>query len=121
MERESASAVRLHFQCFATLASDLANRNDIDSNASDAKSNLRVLHRVGRMGPGRNGLIHLRVGPGAGHARPFAAIWNSGYDGEYRLLRWNVICIVLSRMGHGLALGTGRRPLWARLHVDAHD
>ena len=104
---------------FAVVSSHRAN--DADSNPADAKSSPRILGGVGRMGARWHGFLHLRARSGSGAARLAASIGNSrattaniGYYGG--------ILFALFLVGWGMALlvGAGRRPVWARPHLDAH-
>src|ERR1035437_6049771 len=74
--------------------------------SSDPQPGAWLLGRVERLGPGRNGLIHLRLGISPGLARPSASLGNSGDNGEHWLLRRSAVRDFTGWLGTGFDLGT---------------
>src|SRR3984893_16057210 len=94
--------------------------NDNNPHPADAKPSPRILGGMGRMGAGWHGFVHLRPRFSSGAAGVVASIGNFSHQCEYRILRRRSVRSVFGWLGDGSAVGAGRRPVWARSHLDAH-
>src|SRR5207245_1865972 len=80
----------------ATTSRDYTRRG---AHAADAKSDPRILGRVGRLGARRNGFVHLRARPRPRTERTASTFRQTTDGGQHRLLRKRSVRALPRRVG----------------------